>query len=495
MKKFLLIVLLSFLGTQLTSNAQTPIVQTIINQANIDSLVYFVEELSGEVQTVIGGVPSTIVSRNKYEPGNELAAQYLEEKLLSYGLDVYTQPFGSIGMNVYAVQPGTQYPDEIYIICAHYDDMPYGSTAPGADDNASGTSAVLEAARIFSQYSSEYTIIYALWDEEEQGLVGSAFYASQAATNGDNILGVINLDMVAWDSDNNNIMDIHARSVANSLQLKDLAMQVNTDYNIGLSIDVQNPGSTSSDHASFWYNNYSAILIIEDGTDFNNYYHTVNDLVANFNLPYFLKNAQVAFGTLATIAVVTGTVPVELVSFTGETFGSEVQLDWTTVTETNNLGFEVQRSVGENEFKTIAFIEGNGTTTESHSYTYSDQHSPVQNSTMRYRLKQVDFNGSFQFSNIINVEVDILNEFVLKQNYPNPFNPSTKIEYYIPNDGQVKLVVYDLMGEEVATLENTFKVAGTYEYNFNASEMPSGAYFYSLITGGNISTMKMMLVK
>ena len=495
MKKFLLVFLFSVLGVQLTSNAQIPVVQTIINQTNIDSMVYFVEELSGEVTTLIGGVPSTIVSRNKYETGNELAAQYLEQKLLSYGLDVHTQPFGSTGMNVYAVQTGTQYPDQIYMICAHYDDMPYGSTAPGADDNASGTSAVLEAARIFSQYSSEYTIIYALWDEEEQGLVGSAYYASQAASNNDDILGVLNLDMVAWDSDNNNIMDIHARSVANSLQLKDLAIQVNTDYSIGLSIDVQNPGSTSSDHASFWYNNYGAILIIEDMTDFNDYYHTVNDLVANFNLPYYLKNAQLAFGTLATLASISGSVPVELVNFTGETIGNKVQLEWATVTETNNLGFEVQRSVGENEFKTIAFIEGNGTTTETHSYSYSDQPSPDQNSLVRYRLKQVDFNGTFHFSNIVNVEVNMLNEFVLKQNYPNPFNPSTKIEYFIPQDGLVKLVVYDLMGEEVAILENTFKLAGTYENNFNASELPSGTYFYSLVTEGNISTMKMMLVK
>ena len=104
MKKFLLVFLFSVLGVQLTSNAQIPVVQTIINQTNIDSLVYFVEELSGEVTTLIGGVPSTIVSRNKYETGNELAAQYLEQKLLSYGLDVHTQPFGSTGMNVYAVQ-------------------------------------------------------------------------------------------------------------------------------------------------------------------------------------------------------------------------------------------------------------------------------------------------------------------------------------------------------------------------------------------------------
>lgn len=495
MRKILLILLMSVLGIQFNSFAQSPTVQSIINQADIDSLVYFVEELSGEVQTVIGGTPYTIISRNKYETGNAMAAQYLEEKLQSYGLDVYTQSFGSIGINVYAIQTGTLYPDEFYMICAHYDDMPYGSTAPGADDNASGTSAVLEAARIFSQYSSEYSIIYALWDEEEQGLVGSDYYATQAASNGVNIKGVLNLDMVAWDSDSDNIMDLHTRSVANSIQLKDEALQVNADYNIGLTIDVKTPGSTSSDHASFWYNGFGAILIIEDGSDFNNYYHTVNDLVANFNLPYFLKNVQLAYGTLATLTVVTNSVPVELVNFTAEAVGNIVQLNWVTATETNNLGFEIQRSIGEFEFQTVAFIQGSGTSTEVQNYSYSDHVSQEFNSVIQYRLKQVDYNGTFDYSNIINVEVRGPEVFVLKQNYPNPFNPSTNIEFNIPKDEFVNLVVYDLMGEEVVVLESGFKKAGSHEYNFNASKLPSGVYFYTLNAGEYTSTMKMMLVK
>ena len=230
--------LILLMATQGATLSQTPIIQTIINQTNIDSLTYFVRELSGDVHTIIGGSPYTILSRNKNQPGNNKAADYIKQKLNSYGLATYDQNFSSTGRNVYGVQLGTQYPNKKYIICAHYDDMPSGTTAPGADDNASGTAAVIEAARIFTQYNSKYTIIYALWDEEEQGLIGSAYYASQAYNAGDSIMGVINMDMIAYDSNSDNIAEIHTRPIANSIALKDKMLQVNTLYGIGL-ISIQ----------------------------------------------------------------------------------------------------------------------------------------------------------------------------------------------------------------------------------------------------------------
>ncbi len=152
MKNFLLLAF-SILILQSTSLAQSPVIQTIIDQTNIDSLSYFVRELSGDVQTIIGGTPYTIVSRRYNHAGNDMAANYIKEKLESYGLPTYDQYFGSGGgRNVYAVQIGTTYPNKKYIICAHYDDYSYsGTVVPGADDNASGTAAVIEAARIFRQ--------------------------------------------------------------------------------------------------------------------------------------------------------------------------------------------------------------------------------------------------------------------------------------------------------------------------------------------------------
>jgi len=495
MTKLVLTLVFSLLTLQGTLQSQTPVVQEIINQANIDSLIFFVEELSGEVQTNINGAPYTIVSRNKYQPSNDKAADYIQQKLESYGLTVYNQSFSSSGRNVYGVQTGTDLPNQKYIICAHYDDMPSGSTAPGADDNASGTAAVLEAARIISQYISEYTIIYALWDEEEQGLVGSDYYATLAAAAGDSLLGVVNLDMIAWDSNSDYIADLHTGPVGTSRYLKDKMIEVNTLYNLGLNIDIKDPGSNYSDHASFWYNGFGAILLIEDGTDFNNWYHTINDLVTHFNLPYYLMMSQAAYGTLATLANVTKIVPVEFASFSASVTLHGISLEWTTASELNNNGFEIERSVDGNTFVTIGFVDGKGTSTETNYYSFADHSLFTEHQTIYYRLKQVDFDGTFSYSNTVEVQFNLLTDFVLNQNYPNPFNPSTTITYTIPSDEFVDLRVYNMLGKEIAILEMEQKSAGSYKVNFNASDLPNGVYFYSIKAGEFASTMKMMLVK
>ncbi|RKY93134.1 MAG: hypothetical protein DRQ13_09835, partial [Ignavibacteriae bacterium] len=270
---------------------------------NIDSIVYFARELSGDVETNINGTPYTILSRHKNQPGNDKAADYIQQKLEYYGLEVFNQSFGSIGRNVYGVQTGTDYPNQKYIICAHYDDMPSGTLAPGADDNGSGTAAVLETARVLSQQQFPFTIIYALWDEEEQGLIGSAYYAANAASQGDSILGVINQDMIAWDDNDDGNADVHTKSVGESHALKDKMLEVNLTYEIGLDLDVIDPGEPYSDHQSFWNNGFTAILLIEDDNDFNNYYHTTNDLFIHYNQPYYEKMAKLSAATLATLAL------------------------------------------------------------------------------------------------------------------------------------------------------------------------------------------------
>jgi hypothetical protein len=495
MKKLLQAVII-FLALQSVSLSQVPVIQEIINKANIDSLKYFVQELSGDVQTIIGGSPYTIVSRHKNQTGNNMAASYIKQKLQSYGLPAYDQNFSSTGRNVYAVQLGTVYPNKKYIICAHYDDMPSGTTAPGADDNASGTAAVIEAARIFTQYNSKYTIIYALWDEEEQGLIGSAYYALQAFNSGDSIMGVINLDMISWDSNSDNKAEIHTRPIANSIALKDLMLQVNTLYGIGLTLYTINPGATYSDHASFWNRNYGAILLIEYDSDFNAYYHTTNDKVQYFNLPYYLKMSKVSFGIVATLADLTQIVPVELLAFTASVKNSEVELLWSTASELNNMGFEIERSIdGQDNFVTVGFVEGKGSSTEISYYSFNDNPKLSGVNQLYYRLKQVDFDGTFSYSNVVNVSYDVPAEFVLSQNYPNPFNPSTRINYFLPKESFVSVKVYDFLGREVTTLVNEIKSTGSYDLVFDASNLPSGTYFYTLRTDNYSSTKKMILLK
>jgi len=191
-------------------------------------------------------------------------------------------------------------------------------------------------------------------------------------------------------------------------------------------------------------------------------------------------------------------IPVELVSFTAEIFKSKVTISWRTATEANNLGFEVQRKLENSEWKRIGFVEGHGTTTEGQNYKYIDEIIGIQARTVGYRLKQVNYDGSYEYSAVVEVTNPAPTEFVLEQNYPNPFNPSTKIRYEIPGQADKKLVVlklYDVIGNEIATLENEEKEAGRYEAELNATNLPSGIYFYRLSAGSFTETKKMILLK
>ena len=186
-------------------------------------------------------------------------------------------------------------------------------------------------------------------------------------------------------------------------------------------------------------------------------------------------------------------LPVELTSFTASSDSNQVLLKWTTASEVNNHGFEIQRSIDNNDFSTIGFVQGHGTTTEPQVYSYIDKE--LDNGKYSYRLKQIDFGGQFEYSDEIEVEVNGPLTFALEQNYPNPFNPSTNIKYSVPENGFVKLSIYNLVGEEVSVLVNGQVEAGFYEVTFNAANLPSGAYFYRLQAGNSVQIKKMTLLK
>ena len=188
-------------------------------------------------------------------------------------------------------------------------------------------------------------------------------------------------------------------------------------------------------------------------------------------------------------------VPVELVSFTAEVIGGQVDLSWITSTEINNYGFEVERRNAEsNEWMNIGFVNGNGSSSEMHYYSFSDNSAAV--GKYFYRLKQLDFSGAFEYSNEVEVTIlEVLNDFTLNQNYPNPFNPSTRISFIIPQSGYTTLKVFDVLGNEVATIIESDLSQGSYELLFDASGLSSGIYFYSLTSGEFSKTMKMILSK
>jgi hypothetical protein len=187
-------------------------------------------------------------------------------------------------------------------------------------------------------------------------------------------------------------------------------------------------------------------------------------------------------------------VPVELVSFTASSAGNIVTLNWLTATEINNRGFEIERSGNKTNWILIGFKEGNGTISEPQHYTYSDFLENTNSSTFYYRLKQIDFDGSFRYSEIIEVEITPTN-YSLSQNYPNPFNPTTNFKFQIANSGFVSMKVFDVLGNEVANLVNEELSAGEYEVEYNASGLPSGVYFYKLSAGSFTDTKKMILMK
>ncbi len=191
-------------------------------------------------------------------------------------------------------------------------------------------------------------------------------------------------------------------------------------------------------------------------------------------------------------------VPVELISFTADLINNTVKLQWKTATETNNYGFEIERNKlidksYQTEWERIGFVEGNGTTTEEENYSFTDK--TFEPGRYEYRLKQIDLDGSFEYSNIIEVEFLSPEEFSLSQNYPNPFNPSTTIEYTLPGSGNVKLIVINSLGEEVATLVNKYQESGSYKFNFDARDLASGIYFYKITAGTFANTKKMILMK
>ena len=188
-------------------------------------------------------------------------------------------------------------------------------------------------------------------------------------------------------------------------------------------------------------------------------------------------------------------MPVSLSSFTSSALGRDINLKWITSSETNNTGFNIERKTTETEWSKVGFVAGKGTTNELTSYAYTD--TKLNTGKYQYRLKQIDNNGNFEYHSLNGeVEIGVPVKYALSQNYPNPFNPSTKIDFAIPLDSRVSVIIYDITGREVSNLiNNEFRKAGYYTININASTLSSGIYFYRMTTNKFIETRKMILLK
>jgi hypothetical protein len=204
----------------------------------------------------------------------------------------------------------------------------------------------------------------------------------------------------------------------------------------------------------------------------------------------FQKNFETV--TLTLIAEI-NKLPVELTSFSASVIGSNVILGWQTATELNNYGFEIERSNNNINFEKIGFVQGSGNSNSDKNYSFTDKQK--LSGKCYYRLKQIDNDGAYEYSKAVEAVFELPKTFELSQNYPNPFNPSTKINYSLPVDSRVQLLVYGVTGELVRSVVDENQSAGNYTVDFDASSLSSGVYFYKIIANDYLQIKKMSILK
>ena len=216
------------------------------------------------------------------------------------------------------------------------------------------------------------------------------------------------------------------------------------------------------------------------GSGFSRLWTTTNGDAPNISTPGASNYSQ-------------GALPVELSLFSASIYKNSVKLNWRTETEINNYGFNVERRSETSKWERISFVNGNGNSNSPREYSYIDQTADA--GKYFYRLKQIDNDGAFTYSKFIEVDFNSKMDFSLTQNYPNPFNPTTTIRFYLPAAGNVKLTLFNILGQEIKTLVNELKESGVHTFNFDASDLNSGTYIYKIEAGSFIQTRKMTLVK
>ena len=437
-----------------TLSAQTAL--DVINAVNLDSLSQTLQEFTGEIATNIGGNAVTILNRG--QANNELAGAYLVEKFNAMdNLTVTTQAFNTSGLNVIATQLGTTNPNDIYIICAHYDSVANYC----ADDNASGTATVLEIARILSTQCLDNTLVYALWDEEEIGLKGADYYATQANNNGDNILGVLNIDMMGYDGDDDDDFDIDVRPIANSLAMKDDLVGLLATYNFNLNVNVVNPGTTASDHSRFWNQEFSAVLVGEswENNDQTPYYHSSGDRFSTLDLPYFHELVKLIMSYMVTkgsLVSVDNLLTVSPSTLTSNMDNASYQ--WVDCSTNLPLTSQISQSFSPSVSGSYAVEVTVGSCTELSSC--------------------VDFTS-------LDSNTFKLNTIKI---YPNPVSSTLNIEHSLNED--LTLELFSIDGKIVLGQVLTQKLT-----KLNMSQFSQGAYFIRITQNEKVFSQKIVIGK
>ena len=306
MKKFLILFLVSLaipsvIFPQIIYSHK---IDSVINLMSTQNMGKYVRELSGDTVIAIGGSPYRIYSRHVSSPSNQMAAQYIYEKFQSFGLQARYQYNNSHNVNVIARKTGYLYPNVKVLIGAHYDNIRPGigplDTMKGADDNGSGVAAVLESARLLANYNPKFTIEFIAFDEEEVGLLGAYGYADSSSHDTTQfVFGLINMDMIAWDGNNDGLIRIMTTNFCDLLA--DMLIRSYQLYNLNLTA-VKAYNAAGSDHMAFWNYGYAAISSIEPANDFHPFYHSTGDVFGLFNMTFYRNNARANLATLMSLA-------------------------------------------------------------------------------------------------------------------------------------------------------------------------------------------------
>jgi PKD repeat protein len=348
-----------------------PLIQSMIDQVTTQNVSDYDRQLAGELPVWVDGEEYTITSRYTYsgEPIQKATSFVGQHMANDLKMDVEYHTWGGANYpNVIGEIPGLVNPEDIFIIGAHIDDV---SGAPGADDNGSGSVATLLAADILSQYQWGCTLRFAFWTGEEQGLLGSDAYALRSANLGENIVGYLNLDMIAWNTIGSSpgIDLLYNPNMPSTLTLAQLFTDVVDAYNIDLIPQLVTSLGGGSDHSSFWDQGYTAILSIEDQGDFNPYYHSSQDTPAHTDLPYFTKFVKASIATYAHMS--NCLIPSGLGSLDGHvtTSNGMIPIENAVVNAEDGPGHSFSSITNDTGYYSRTLMEGTYTVTAS-AYSY-----------------------------------------------------------------------------------------------------------------------------
>lgn len=271
-----------------------------------------------------------------------------------------------------------------------------------------------------------------------------------------------------------------------------------TESGAGKLTVIYTDNSSTADNIVYRESSISSISFGNKHTLISGSFNNATSTKQNYTDEVVIMAAGNVSGDLTTVGVLAYTddpTPVELTFFNGVLNSDKIELTWQTETEVDNYGFIIEKSINDkNNWSTVTFVRGNGNSNSPKYYEYTDL-DINSSGTYYYRLKQIDNDGAYEYSDVVKVEVDIPNNYYLSQNYPNPFNPTTQINFSLPERQMTSLRIYNAMGELVSELVNEIREPGSYSVVFDAAKLPSGTYFYNLIVGRYSETNKMTLIK